>query len=440
MSDNLADAFPHRVTVADAATSNSFRAIIAGGVGSLVEFYDFGIYGYLAITTARLFFPQSTPSAALLANLAVFATAFLVRPIGSIIFGHIGDRMGRKPALVLSVILMALATFLIGLLPTTDAIGLLAPVLLVAARLVQGLSAGGEAGGAATLLGEASQDHNRGLMCSATQAGGLLGLLLSSGVVAILNAALSQGDIAAWGWRIPFLLALPTGLIGWYIRSKVEDSTAFSRIVKEGHVAPIPFVETFRTSLRPILQTLGICVMDFIGYYLVFVYLSIYLQTSGHLTRSAAIWSTTATLVIAVIALPLFGALSDRAGRRPVIIGSSIAFLLLTLPMFSLINSGSAAMAVLAQIILGLCVASIMGVLWAAIVELFPTAVRYSGMGFAFSLTAATVGGTTPYVATWLIDITGNKQAPAYYLMASALVTLCAALTLRENAGRPLPD
>ncbi len=259
-------------------------------------------------------------------------------------------------------------------------------------------------------------------------------------MVAILNAALSQGDIAAWGWRIPFLLALPTGLIGWYIRSKVEDSEAFSRIVKAGHVASIPFVESFRTSLLPILQTLGICVMDFIGYYLVFVYLSIYLQTSGHLTRTAAIWSTTATLVIAVIALPLFGALSDKVGRRPVIIGSSITFLILTLPMFSLINSGSAEMAVLAQIILGLCVASIMGVLWAAIVELFPTAVRYSGMGFAFSLTAATVGGTTPYIATWLIDISGNKQAPAYYLMASAVVTLCTALTLRENAGRRLPD
>jgi MHS family proline/betaine transporter-like MFS transporter len=273
-----------------------------------------------------------------------------------------------------------------------------------------------------------------------TQAGGLLGLLLSSGVVALLSAVLTASDIAAWGWRIPFLLALPTGLIGLYIRNQVEDSQTFSRIVQRGQVAKLPFVTALQTSFIPIIQTLGVCVMDFVGYYLVFVYLSIYMQTQVHLPRSVAIWSTTATLLVATATLPLFGMLSDKVGRRPVIIGASVAFLVLTLPMFNLINNGSAGLAVLAQIVLGLCVASIMGVLWAAIAELFPTAVRYSGMGFAFSLTAATVGGTTPYIAAWLTDLTGDHRAPAFYLMAAAVVTLVTTLTLRENAGRPLPD
>jgi MHS family proline/betaine transporter-like MFS transporter len=440
MSETDAGAISPRMAADRATATMRTRVLVAGGIGSVVEFYDFGVYGYLAIVTAPLFFPKSNPSAALLANLAVFATAFVVRPIGSILFGHIGDRSGRKPALVLSVIVMALATFLIGLLPTAGAIGTLAPIVLVIARVAQGLSAGGESAGAATLISEASLDRHRGLMCCASQAGGLLGLLLSSGVVALLNLTFAPDTIASWGWRIPFLLALPTGLIGWYIRLKVEDSAAFSRVVREGHLASVPFVAALRTSFIPILQTFGICAMDFVGYYLVFVYLSIYLQTSAHLTRSAAIWSTTATLMTAVIVLPFFGFLSDRIGRRPVIIGSAIAFLVLTLPMFNLINSGSVPLAVTAQIVLGVCVASIMGVLWATIAELFPTAVRYSGLGFAFSLTAATIGGTTPYIASWLMEITADNRAPAYYLMTSAAVTLITALMLTENAGKRMPD
>ena len=438
MSENYSGAMPQGMAAAGVRGGAQTRVIIAGGVGSLVEFYDFGIYGYLAITTASLFFPKSSSSAALLASLGVFATAFLVRPIGSILFGHFGDRVGRKSALAFSVILMALATFAVGLLPTAESVGTLAPLLLVAARLAQGLSAGGEAGGAATMLGEVSFDHKRGFMCSTTQLGGLVGLLLASGVVAILNLALSHDDILAWGWRIPFLIALPTGLIGWYIRSQVEETEAFSRVVQAGQVTSIPIVAALRTSFLPIVQAVGICVVDFVGYYLVFVYLGIYMQTQAHLSRTVAIWSTTATLLVAVATLPFFGILSDKVGRRPVVIGSSIAFLVLTLPMFSLINSGSVPLAVMAQMILGLCVAGIMGVLWAAIVELFPTAVRYSGMGFAFALTAATVGGTTPYIAAWLTHVTGDSRAPAFYLMAAAVVTLITALTLRENAGKRL--
>ena len=414
------------------------RVVLAGGIGSAVEFYDFGVYGYLATTTASLFFPQSSPGAALLATLAVFATAFVVRPVGSILFGHVGDRVGRRPALAISVIAMALATFSIGLLPTAAAIGSAAPVLLVIARLVQGLSAGGELGGAATMLAEASVDRHRGLICSVAQIGALSGLLLASGIVSLTDFLIPPGDMQAWGWRIPFLLALPTGIVGLLIRRRLDEGTAFKRIVDEGAVAQVPIVQAFRVNSTSILKTLGICVMVFVGYYMVFVYLTIHLQQQAFMSRAAANWSTGLTILVAIIMLPVFGLLSDRVGRRPVIAGSAVGLLVLPLPLFGLINGGSVGLAVFAQVLLGICVAAIMGVLWAAIVEMFPTAVRYSGVGFAYSLAAALVGGTTPYIAAWLTQVTGNTDAPAYLLMASSVVALLTLLTMRETSGRGL--
>ena len=415
------------------------RVIFAGAIGSAVEFYDFGVYGYLAVTIASLYFPQSNPAAALLSTLAIFATAFLIRPVGSVVFGHFGDKYGRKPALAMSVILMALSTFVIGLLPTAASIGLAAPALLLVARLVQGLSAGGEIGGAAAMLAEASLARNRGFMASACQTGSLIGLLAASGVVGLVNTLVSPEDMMNWGWRIPFLLALPTGLMGTYVRSKLRDTASFVRVSQSGHIASMPVVEAFRTSLVPMLKTFGISVMDFVSYYIVFVYLTIYLQTQGGLSRTVATWSTTLTLLVAAVALPGFGWLSDRIGRKPIIAGAAFGFLVLTLPAFGYMHdSGSAILATLAQIVLGLCVSAIMGALWATVAELFATRVRYSGMGIAFSVTAAFVGGVTPYMAALLTSATGSPRAPAYLLMASAVVTLLTLLTVRETAGKPL--
>ncbi len=417
------------------------KVVVAGAIGSIVEFYDFGIYGYLATTIASLFFPKASPTAALLSTLAIFATAFLMRPIGSVIFGHIGDRYGRKPALAISVILMALSTFLLGLLPTAASIGIAAPMLLFGVRVLQGLSAGGEAGGAATMLAEASRSANRGFLASAAQSGSLIGLILASGVVVLLSVVIPADSMTAWGWRVPFILALPTGLMGIYVRNRLKDTARFAHIVESGAVAKVPMVEAFRTSFAPIMKTFGICVLDFVAYYTVFVYLSIYMQTQAGLPRTVAIWSTTLTLVVATITLPGFGWLSDKIGRRPVIAGAGIFFLVTTLPALGYIHdSGSATLATLAQIVLGLGVAAIMGPLWATIAEMFPTRVRYSGMGIAFALAAAVVGGTTPYMATWLISATGSPLAPGYLLMASAVVTLLTLLTMRETAGQALSD
>jgi MHS family proline/betaine transporter-like MFS transporter len=423
----------------DVSAAQRRKVVLAAGIGTVVENFDILLYGYSATTIAELFFPHSSPMAGLLATLAIFAVAFVVRPIGGILFGHFGDRYGRKPALAVSVIAMAVATFFVGILPTHATIGDTAPLLLVMIRLLQGLAAGGELGGATTMLAESSRDDHRGFITSSAQVGSLGGFLLASAVVALTNLAFSKEQLTEWAWRIPFLLALPTGLVGLYIRSKLEEPLLFKQIEKSGKLARLPVIEAFRTSFTLVLKAVGICAVDFAGIYIVLVYVSIYLQTIGKMSRVQATWSTSATLLVALLALPVFGRLSDRFGRRPVLAASCIGFLILTIPMFRVMQADNLALAVLAQIVLGLCVACIMAPLLATLAELFPTRVRYSGICLGFNLTAVLVGGFSPYIATWLIAETGDKSAPAYFLMAMAIITLGTLLTVRETAGKPLP-
>jgi MHS family proline/betaine transporter-like MFS transporter len=428
------------MTINTPATTQRRRVIFAGSIGSVVEYYDFGIYGYTATILAPIFFPSSSPTASLLATLAVFAIAFVARPIGSVLFGHIGDRHGRKPALALAVLAMALATFVIGLLPTHASIGIASPALLVIARLLQGLSAGGEVSGAASFLAEAAPANRRGLMTSATQVGSVLGLLSASAMIGLMNLILTPQQFAEYGWRIPFLLGLPTGLMGLYVRNRLEDSPAFRKIEKRGEIVPLPIVELFRTSFVPMVKGVGLTAANFAGYYFVFVYLSIYLHTAGTLTRAQATWSTTATLIVAALSLPFFGLLSDVIGRKWVIGGSALGFVLLTLPMIKIMQGTNLTMIVAAQIVLGLCEAAVLGAIWGALSELFPTRVRYSGVGISFNIAGVLVGGSAPYIATWLIQQTGDKSSPAYFLMSVSAVTLMTLLTLPETARRNMPE
>jgi MFS transporter, MHS family, proline/betaine transporter len=414
------------------------RVIFAGTIGSVVEYYDFGVYGYVATTLAALFFPSSSPTASLLATLAVFAIAFVARPIGSVLFGHVGDHYGRKPALAIAVLLMALATFAMGLLPTHATIGLTAPTLLVAARLLQGLSAGGEVSGAASFLAEAAPANRRGLMSSATQVGSVSGLLLASAVVGVMNLILTPQQFADYGWRIPFLLGLPTGLIGLYVRNRLEDTPAFRKLEQRREVVSLPTVELFRTSFIPVLKGIGLNAANFAGYYLVFVYLSIYLQTAGTLTRAQATWSTTAALIVAAVSLALFGLLSDVIGRKWVIGGSSVGFIVLTLPMFEIMQGSDMMLIVAAHAVMALCEAAALGAIWGALTELFPARVRYSGVGISFNVAGVLVGGSAPYFATWLIQQTGDKSSPAYFLMAVGAVTLLTLFTVPETARRKM--
>jgi len=429
----------HAADAAPSMTNRERRKIIqAGAIGTALEFYDFGIYGYLAVVLATEFFPSDDPSAALLSTLATFAVAFLVRPIGGILFGHIGDKTSRKRALALSVIGMALATFLIGLLPTYATVGVLAPLLLLVLRLIQGLSAGGEIGGAASMISESVGNDRRGFWCSLAQSGSLLGLLTASGAIGLLNLLLTDDQVLDWGWRIPFLLALPTGIVGLYVRSRLEESAIFLESKAKGETPTVPIVEVVTNARAAVANGVGIAAVAFAAFYVVFVYLALYMVNQLDLSPTLAQWSTSASIFLAMMTLPAAGMLSDRVGRKKVVAGSSIALAVLPIPLLAWMNGGGAFAAVVSQLILGLCVAAIMGVIWAALAELFGTGIRFSGMALGYNLAAATVGGFTPYVSQWLIDWTGISVSPAFWLAGMAIVSLLTCLTMTETAQRSL--
>lgn len=413
------------------------RVIAAGAIGSVVEYFDFAVYGYVATILATHFFVSSDPQAALLATLATFALAFVLRPLGGLLFGHFGDRFGRKNALSATVLLMAAASGLIGVLPTYAALGVGATALLVLGRCAQGLAAGGELGGAASFVAEHSPDSRRGLYCSTTQTGALAGALAAALAVALLQTTLGEGEMAEWGWRVPFLLALPLGAVGLWIRSRLSDTPHFRQVAEQGEKAPAPVVEIFRSHAGGLARCVGLSILLFSAYYVFYVYVSIHLQKVVGLSADLAFWSTTATLAVSTLLMPAFGALTDRVGRKPVFVWASVAGLLLPVPGFMLFDAGTG-WAVASHVLLGLIDAALMGAAFSTFAELFPTRVRYTGIALGFNIGSAAAGGTAPYICTWLVDVTGSPVAPAGFVMGTALITLVAALALRETSGTPL--
>jgi MHS family proline/betaine transporter-like MFS transporter len=416
------------------------RVVVAGAVGSIVEYFDFAVYGYVATILSVKFFASGDPITALLATLATFAVAFVLRPVGALLFGHFGDRFGRKNALAATVILMAIASGLIGILPEYAAIGLGATLLLVLARSLQGLAAGGELGGAASFVAEKSPNARRGLLCSTTQMGALAGSLLASVTVTILNLTLGAETMADWGWRLPFLIAIPIGLFGLWIRNGLEETKEF-QAVKETitKVKQAPVKIMFTRHPKALIRVVALSILLFSAYYVAYVYVNIHMQTVLKFDADFAYMSTTLTLLVSVIAMPMFGALSDKIGRKPVFVGASIAALVISIPAFLLFEQGGA-IAVLAHIILGLVDSALMGVALSTYAEMFPTEIRYTGIAFGFSVGAALAGGTAPYICTWLVNLTGNPLAPAFFLIVTAVITLIPALGLRETKGVSLAD
>lgn len=427
-------------TTAEVQQSVGLKVVSAGLVGSIVEYYDFGVYGYLATVLSVVFFANSTdPTTALLATFATFAAAFVLRPLGGLIFGHLGDRFGRSRILAATILSMCAATVAIGVLPTYAAIGVGAAILLVAARCVQGIASGGEVGGAAAYVAEKSPPRRRGFLCSTIQVGALAGALFGSIAVAILTSVLTQEQVAAWGWRVPFLLSLPLGLVGLWIRYRLDDSVHSSELASGDGLASTPAVELVRAHLPGLLRTLGLSTLLFAGYYVVYVYASTYLQRTAGFDADAAFWSTTTTLVVSCLAMPLFGHLADRWGRKPMLLGATIAFGVLAVPGFAVMSADSFAPALVAQVVLGLPESALMGVVFATFAEMFPSRVRYTGIALGFNLASMAVGGTAPLICVWLVDVTGSPLAPAWFLIATALVSAATAVTLTETRGRALP-
>jgi len=414
------------------------KAVTGASIGNAVEWFDFAIYGFLATAyIAPNFFSSGNDTAALLGTFAIFAAAFFMRPLGGFVFGPLGDRIGRQRVLALVILLMSGATLAIGVLPTYQSAGIAAPLLLLFFRCLQGFSAGGEYGGGAVYLAEYASDDRRGFVVTFMVWSGVLGFLLGSVTVTLLQAVLPADAMASYGWRIPFLLAAPLGLIGLYIRLRLDDTPEFTELRKEDNVSKRPLREAVTSSWVSILRVFGLFLIFNVGYYVVFTFVPNYLiKPLGYGTTQAFVSITLASLVALVLTLP-FAALSDRIGRRPMLIAGSAGFVVFAYPLFLLLNSGSLAAAIAAHCALAAIESVYISAAVSAGVELFATRVRYSGFSIGYNIAVAGFGGTTPLVVTWLTARAG-VMVPAYYLIAAAAVSLASVLVLRETARQPL--
>jgi MHS family proline/betaine transporter-like MFS transporter len=419
-------------------TSLRRRAILAGVIGNVLEWYDFAVYGYFVPVISKLFFPNHDPLVSLLLTFSVFGVGFVMRPVGSIVFGHYGDRHGRKQALSVVIFLMAASTFAVGLLPTYASIGVFAPLLLVIARLAQGLSGGGEWGGAAAYLVEYAEPHKRGLTGSWQQVSVGCGFLLGSLTAALLTSALAPDAMNAWGWRIPFILGAGVGIVGAYMRWQLDDTPKFAELASHGDVAHSPLKEALTTFRKPTLLAFGITLHNTVAYYAVLIYLTTWLTNMIKMPRATALWIGTICLLAFVAAVPFMGALSDRIGRRPLFLVSCVGYLVLAYPMFLLASTGVTAYAFIAQLVLVLLLSCYAGAGPAVYCELFPTKVRYTALSIGYNIPVAIFGGFAPFIATWLIQATGNPLSPAFYVMAASAMTLITMIWVKETAFEPL--
>lgn len=416
------------------------RAAIASFIGTFVEWFDYASYGFLATIIATVFFPKSDSTTGLMAAYAVFAISFIVRPIGGVIWGHFGDKVGRRNTLSLSILIMSASTFVIAFLPTYAQVGIWAPILLLVTRLVQGFSASGEYAGASAFLAEYAPPGRRGFFTSVVPASEAAGLLFGSVFVAVLHGVLSADQLHSFGWRLPFLLAAPFGLIGRYIRVKLEDTPKFRELSEHHHVAPAPVSVLLKSHRRAMVIAFGVTCLNAVGFYLVLSYMPTYISTELGVSETLSFIAATISLITYVALIFLMGQLSDRFGRKPMLIAASLLFIVCTVPLFQGLASGSFVRIVLIEIALGAFLTMNDGTLPVFLTELFPTNVRFSGFALCFNAANALFGGTAPFVATWLIHLTGNKLAPAWYLVGAASVALVAMLASRETAGEPLPE
>jgi len=413
------------------------RAITASALGNATEWFDYGIYAYGVTYISAALFPGDTDEAVLFA-LATFAISFLVRPLGGLFWGPLGDRIGRKSVLALTILMMAGATFGVGLIPDYEHIGFWAPTLLIVLRMVQGFSTGGEYGGAATFMAEYAPDDRRGFFGSFLEFGTLAGFSLGASLMLIFSLTLGDAAMHDWGWRIPFLVAAPMGLIGTYLRSKMEDTPIFLEecVVEEGRQAP-GLATLARDHWRPLLVVGGLVVALNVVNYTLLSYMPTYLQRRIGLTTDEALIVPIIGMLFMMVFLPFAGALSDRIGRRAMWRFSLLGLLVGVVPLYLLMGTGLAG-AIAGFILLGLLYVPQLATISATFPALFPTSVRFAGFAIAYNVSTSIFGGTAPAIGSGLISWTGDQLMPAYYMIFACLVGLVALRFMPETAGKSL--
>ncbi len=408
------------------------RVILSCMVGNALEWYDFALYGYFATTIGQLFFPEISVFASLMATFGIFAAGFIMRPLGGIIFGHIGDKVGRKNALLWSIYLMAIPTTLIGVLPTYAQVGWLAPLFLTFIRLAQGLSMGGEFTGSMIFVVEHAEPNDRGLYGSWVVFSLLVGILIGSAVATSTCYFLSKDQLMAWGWRIPFLLSIAGGFVGSIMRQTVHEPKQFTQAKKNLKEHSTPLVELFRNHLKTIAYVVAIELTLSIGFYIIVTFINNFLTALLHFDMVTSLMMTTISMVAMGAVIPFSGLLSDKIGRKAVLIPSALAFTCFAYPLFTFLE-GSFTTALFAQISLSFIMGSFFAPIPATLVELFPVTVRYSGLSISHSISMAAFGGSAPLIATGLIQLTNNNAAPAIYLAIASLISAISLFFMKDR-------
>jgi metabolite-proton symporter len=413
------------------------RVVMASLIGTTIEWYDFFLYGTAAaLIFNKLFFPEFEPLTGTLLAFATYALGFVARPVGGIVFGHYGDRIGRKRLLMLSLILMGAATALIGLLPTYGRIGIWAPLALIFLRLVQGFAVGGEWGGAVLLVAEHGDKERRGFWASWPQAGVPAGNLLAAGILAVLAATLSDADFLAWGWRIPFLLSVVLVAIGWWIRNRVAESPAFREALAEAEAPPkMPALDVIRERPRALLTGAGLRLGENISYYIITTFSITWMVEVAKLSRGQALNAILIGGAVHFAAIPLLARLSDRIGRRPVYALGAFGLAAFSFLFFDMLASGDMTTVIAAIIVALVLHGAMYGPQAAFIVELFPTRIRYSGASIAYQLTSIVAGSLAPIIALALYQETKSSLAVSIYVGLACLISGLAALAARETRG-----
>ncbi len=404
------------------------KVVISGMIGNGLEWYDFALYGMFAVIIGHLYFPSDNEVVSLMAVYGTFAAGFIMRPFGAVLFGYIGDKWGRKVSLALSILLMALPTACIGFLPTYADIGIWAPILLTFIRLLQGLSLGGEFSGSITFLVEHSPVKKRGLVGSATIFSLACGVLLGSIVATVCANILTQEELETWGWRVPFIVGIVIGLVGFYIRHYTEESPEFMEAKKHGKTSKRPVRDVFTQNYKELLIAIACYLTVTVPFYTMSVFVIGFLRKAKGFSMDETLFMNACAMFVMMLTVPIAGYLSDRVGRRRIMLWVTLAFLVMIYPIFLLLiySEGNMVYALTANILLGAMVGLYGGPIPAFLVDLFPTRIRYTGIGLSYNISAALFGGTVPLVATWMIDRSGYQSAPAFYLMAAMLITLFA--------------
>ncbi|WP_459615796.1 MFS transporter [Bordetella sp. 2513F-2] len=415
------------------AAAQHKRALVAACIGNFIEYFDFVIYGYFAPVIAQLFFPADDPAASLLLTFAVFAISYASRPLGGIVFGHLGDRYGRKTPLAVAIILIAAATTVIGLMPTYASIGIAAPILLTVARLIQGISVGGEYGGATSFISEYAPANRRGFYTGWQTFTIGLALLVGGGVASLITGTLTTEQLHSWGWRLPFLAGVPLGMVGLYLRLKLEETPHFTSVQEHAEVEKAPLLTGLKQEWKTLLIGMGLISAPSACIYIYYIYSPTYLANVLGFNLADAQRANLYSLIFYCVLLPFFALLSDIVGRKPLMLASSLAIALVTYPAFHLLDPTDFNQTVLGLCLMSLAFAPHSATALCAMSEIMPTKLRYTGLSVSLNIPVTLLGGTAPFLATYFVARTGNLLSPSWIVIGAAILTLLAVLAYRET-------